>query len=185
LSRQRRRADYFCGNDPVLLLSTNRPQELDPNRAEKVRMTAEFNRQRVLNHLDVFYSGDIETALARCTDDIAFTANAPVDLLPHMGHRQGKAAMREMWTTIHSRYSDMRYEVPIAVAEGDKVAAHIRVFFRKRGNRRMVQFDIASFFTLRDGLIAEIREIIDTFDLVEQVLERDVSGILTGKPEAS
>jgi hypothetical protein len=146
-------------------------------------MTAELNRQRVLNHLDVFYSGDIEAALARCTDDIEFTANAPVDLLPHMGHRRGKAAMREMWTAVHSRYSEMRYEVPILVAEGDKVAAHIRVFFRKRSNGRMVQFDIASFFTLRDGLIAEIREVIDTLDLVEQVLERDVSGVLTGKPE--
>jgi ketosteroid isomerase-like protein len=146
-------------------------------------MTAEPNRQRVLKFLEVFYSGDIDGALARCTDDIAFASNAPVDLLPHMGHRQGKAAMREMWTAVHGRYSEMRWEVPIAVAEGDTVAAHIRVFFRKRSNQRMVQFDIASFFTLRDGLIAQIREIIDTFDLIEQVLERDVSAALTGKPE--
>jgi ketosteroid isomerase-like protein len=150
---------------------------------EKKRMTAELNRQRVLNYLDVFYSGDIDGALARCTDDIEFTANAPVDLLPHMGHRQGKAAMREMWSAVHARYSDMRHEVPILVAEGDKVATHIRVFFRKRTNQRMVQFDIAAFFTLRDGLIAQIREIIDTFDLVEQVLERDVSAVLIGKPQ--
>jgi ketosteroid isomerase-like protein len=146
-------------------------------------MTAELNRQRVLNLLEVFYSGDIDGALARCTDDIEFTANAPVDLLPHMGHRQGKAAMREMWSAVHARYSEMRWETPILVAEGDKVAALIRVFFRKRSNRRMVQFDIASFFTLRDGLIAQIREVIDTFDLIEQVLERDVSAVLTGKPE--
>ncbi len=146
-------------------------------------MTAELNRQRLLNFLEVFYSGDIDGALARCTDDIEFTANAPVDLLPHMGHRQGKPAMREMWTAVHGRYSEMRHEVPILVAESDTVAAHIRVFFRKRSNRRMVQFDIAAFFTLRDGLIARIREIIDTFDLVEQVLERDVSAVLTGKPE--
>jgi ketosteroid isomerase-like protein len=120
---------------------------------------------------------------ARCTDDIAFTANAPVDLLPHMGPRQGKAAMREMWSAVHRRYSEMHCEVPIIVAEGDQVAANIRVFFRKRSNRHMVQFDIAAFFTLRDGLVAGIREVIDTFDLVEQVLERDVSALLTGKPE--
>ena len=75
----------------------------------------------------------------------------------------------------------MRYEVPILVAEGDKVAACIRVFFRKRSNERMVQFDIAAFYSFRDGRIAQIREIIDTFDLVQQVLERDVSAVLTGK----
>jgi ketosteroid isomerase-like protein len=146
-------------------------------------MTTELNRQRVLNFLEVFYSGDIGGALARCTDDIEFTANAPVDLLPHMGYRQGKPAMREMWTAVHARYSELRCEVPIIVAEGDLVAANIRVFFRKRSNQRMVQFDIAAFFTLRDGLIAGIREVIDTFDLVEQVLERDVSAVLTGKSE--
>ena len=48
----------------------------------------------------------------------------------------------------------MRYEVPMMVAERDKVAAKIRVFFRKRSNDRMVQIDIADFYTLRDGRIA-------------------------------
>ncbi|MBR1248196.1 nuclear transport factor 2 family protein [Bradyrhizobium sp. AUGA SZCCT0169] len=147
-------------------------------------MTADLHRQRLLNFLDVYYAGDIEGALARCTDDVEFVANAPVDLLPHMGHRRGTEAMREMWTTVHARYSEMRCEVPILVAEGDSVAANIRVFFRKRSNQRMVQFDIAAFYTFRDGRIAQIREIIDTFDMVEQVLERDVSAILRNdKPE--
>ena len=147
-------------------------------------MTEDLHRQRVLNFLEVYYSGDIEGALARCTDDVEFIANAPVDLLPHMGHRQGTEAMRQMWTIVHARYCEMRSEVPIIVAEGDKVAANIRVFFRKRSNQRMVRFDIAAFYTFRDGRIAQIREIIDTFDMVEQVLERDVSAVLKGdKPE--
>ena len=143
-------------------------------------MTDELLRQRVLNFLDVFYSGDIEGALACCTDDVAFIANAPVDLFPHMGHRRGTEALRQMWKTVHARYSEMRYQVPILVAEGDRVAAIIRLFFRKRSNARMVQFDIAAFDTFRDDRIAQIREIIDTFDLVEQVLERDVSAFLKG-----
>jgi len=144
-------------------------------------MTEDLHRQRVLNFLDVFYSGDIEGALARCTDDIEFIANAPVDLLPHMGYRRGTAAIRQMWTTLHARYSNMRCNVPIMVAEGDKVAANIRVFFRKSSNARMVQFDVAAFYTFRDGRIAQIREIIDTFDMIEQVLERDVSAVLKGE----
>jgi uncharacterized protein len=143
-------------------------------------MSEDLNRQRVLNFLAVFYAGDIEAALACCSDDIDFLANAPVDILPHMGHRHGKPAVREMWTTIHSRYCEMLYEVPILVAEDDKVAAHIRVNFRKRGHDRVVQFDIAAFYTLRDGRITYIREILDTFDLVQQILERDVAAVLTG-----
>jgi ketosteroid isomerase-like protein len=83
-----------------------------------------------------------------------------------------------MWKTIHARYSSMRYEVPIIIAEDDKVAVNIRVFFRKSSNDRIVQFDIAAFYTLRDGRIAQIREIMDTFDLVQQMLERDVGAVL-------
>ena len=144
-------------------------------------MTEGPHRQRMLEFFDVLYSGDIEGALACCTDDIEFLANAPVDILPHMGHRRGKAEMREMWTAVAARYSEMRCEVPILVIEDDKVAANIRVFFRKNINQRMVQFDIAAFYTLQDGQISHIREIIDTFDMVEQLLERDVTAILTGR----
>ena len=148
-------------------------------------MVGQLNRQRVLNMLETFYSGDIEGALARCSDDVDYIAAAPIDILPHMGHRHGKAEVRQMWQTVHARYSSMRHEVAAIVAEGDKVAVHIRAFFTKRSNGRIVQFDIAVFFTFRDGQIAHIREIMDTFDLIQQVLERDFAADLTGqKPEA-
>jgi ketosteroid isomerase-like protein len=142
-------------------------------------MIDQLHRQRVLNFLDTFSSGNIEGALACCSDDVDFVANAPIDILPHLGHRHGKAEVRQMWQTVHARYSSMRYEVPIMVAEGDTVAASLRAFFRKRSNDRIVQFDIAVFYTLRDGRIAQIREVMDSFDLVQQLLERDVAADLT------
>jgi uncharacterized protein len=99
-----------------------------------------------------------------------------------MGSHHGKAEVRKMWETVHTRYSAMRHEVPILVADDDKVATLIRLFFRKRSNDRIVQFDLAAFYTLHEGRITEIREVLDSFDLVQQVLERDVSAVLTGKP---
>jgi ketosteroid isomerase-like protein len=147
-------------------------------------MVEQLNRQRVLNLLDTFYAGDIEGALARCTDDIDYLASAPIDILPHLGHHRGKAEVREMWRTVRSRFSSMRYELPVIVAEGDKVATHLRAFFRKRSNDRVIQFDIAVFFTLRDGRIAQIREVMDSFDLVQQILERDLAAMLAeSRPE--
>ena len=141
-------------------------------------MVEQLNRQRVLNMLDSFYAGDIEGALARCTDDIDFVASAPIDILPHMGHHRGKAEMREMWKTVHTRYYDMRHEVRTIVAEDDKVAVDLRLFFKKSLNNRIVQFDLAAFYTLREGRISRMREIIDTFDLVQQVLERDLAAAI-------
>ncbi|MGD0849195.1 nuclear transport factor 2 family protein [Bradyrhizobium sp.] len=148
-------------------------------------MVDDTHRQHVLNFLDAFSSGDIEGALSCCTDDVEFFANAPIDILPHMGRHHGKTELRAMWQTVHARYSGMRYEVPILIAEADKVAANIRVFFRKSSNNRVVQFDMAAFYTIRDGRIARIREILDTFDLVEQVLERDVASILAADKPAT
>ncbi|HTC99422.1 MAG TPA: nuclear transport factor 2 family protein [Bradyrhizobium sp.] len=146
-------------------------------------MVEHLNRQRLLNFLEAFYAGDIEGALARCSDDVEFFSNAPIDILPHMGYHRGKEEIRGMWQTIHTRYSSLRYEVPILVADEQRVAANIRLFFEKRSNSRVVQFDIAAFYTLRDGRITYIREIMDTFDLVQQVLERDLGALLTGRPE--
>jgi ketosteroid isomerase-like protein len=144
-------------------------------------MIESLNRQRIVSLLDLFYGGDIEGALTRLTDDVEFLANAPVDIFPHMGPHRGKAELRQMWQTIHADYSSMRYELPIMIAEGERVAANIRVYFRKRRNERMVQFDIATFYTLRDGKVSHIREIIDTFDLVQQMLERDIGAMLSGE----
>jgi ketosteroid isomerase-like protein len=142
-------------------------------------MVERMNRQRVLNFLELFYAGDIEAALACCSDDVEFFANAPTDILPHMGHRRGKDEIRKMWQTIPRRYMSLRYEVPIIVADDGRVAANIRLFFRKSTNSRIVQFDMAVFYTLREGRITHIREIMDTFDLVQQVLERDLGALLT------
>jgi hypothetical protein len=147
-------------------------------------MVEPSNRQRVLALLDDFSSGNIEGAINRCTDDVDFLTHAPIDILPHMGPRHGKAELREMWETVQTRYSGIRYEIPIVVAEGDQVATYLRAFFKKRRNERIVQFDMAVFFSLRGGKVAQIREIIDSFDLVQQVLERDVSALLAaGKPD--
>jgi ketosteroid isomerase-like protein len=141
-------------------------------------MTEQINRQCVLDLLDDFAAGDVEAALERCTDDVDFLTHAPIDILTHMGPRRGKAEIGEMWRTVKARYSSIRYEAPIMVAEGDKVAAYLRAFFTKQSNERVVQFDVAVFYTFRDGRIAQIREIIDSFDLVQQVLETDVAAVL-------
>jgi ketosteroid isomerase-like protein len=145
-------------------------------------MVENLNRQRVLNLLDALYAGDIEAALARCSDDVELIAPAPIDVLPHMGHRRGKDAVRKMWQTVLFRYSSQRHELRDIVAEGDKVALSIRAFFTKRDNNRVVQFDMAVFYTLRDGRITHMREILDSFDLVQQVLECDLVALLASKP---
>ena len=128
-------------------------------------------------HIQLILDKNIDALLDQYTDDCVLISSFMKKPVVY----RGKAELREMWNAVRARYSELRCEVPIIVAEGDKAAAFVRVFFRKSINQRMVQFDIAGFYTLRDGKISQIREIIDTFDLVQQLLERDISAILTGR----
>jgi len=139
-----------------------------------------LNRQRVLHLLDSFARGDIEAALSCCTDDVDFLTHAPIDVLPHMGPRHGKTELRELWQTVWSRYSEIRYKAAHVVADGDDVATYLHTYFTKRDNGRIVQFDMAVFYTFRNGKIAQIREIIDSYDLVQQVLEREIGPLIVG-----
>ncbi|MGY3355847.1 ketosteroid isomerase-like protein [Bradyrhizobium sp. GM0.4] len=55
------------------------------------------------------------------------------------------------------------------------------MFFRKRSNDRIIQVDMAVFYTFRRGKVAQIREIIDSYDLVQQVLEREIGPLIVGE----
>ena len=141
-------------------------------------MIEQLNRQRVFKLLEAYSAGDFDAALLNCSDDIVHLASAPIDIFPHLGSRQGKAEVKKMWEIARRRYSGMRYEIKTILAEGDQVAVDLRVFLRKCSNDRIVQYDVAIFYTLQDGRVTRIREIMDTFDLVQQVLERDLASLL-------
>jgi ketosteroid isomerase-like protein len=144
-------------------------------------MTIEsLNKQRVLHLLDSFARGDLEAALSCCTDDVDFLTHAPIDVMPHMGPRHGKAELRELWQTVSSRYSEIRYKIPHVLADGAEVATYLHTHFKKRSNGRIVQVDMAVFYSFRNGQIAQIREIIDSYDLVQQVLEREIGPLIVG-----
>lgn len=147
-------------------------------------MTAQGNRQRILDFCQRFYSLDLDRSMAFYADDIDYVSHVPVDILPHLGQRRGKAEIRDTFAQVYSRYSSMRYDIQVMVADEDRVALINRVFFKKALRDRIVQMDIANFYTLRDGLIVKQREFLDSYDLVQQVLEIDIaSAIKLSRPD--
>ena len=50
-----------------------------------------------------------------------------------------------------------------------------------RMDRRIIQVDMAIFYTFRNGQVAQIREIIDSYDLVQQVLEHEIGPLIVGE----
>ena len=138
-------------------------------------MSDDDNRQCVLAFIGAYYSGDAATALACCTEDFDTITYAPVDLFPHLGHKHGKAWVSEAIAIQQQRYSSRKHDILFIAADGPKVATMTRAALTKHNDGRVVQMDVAEFFTLRGGRIAEHRSFFDSFDFVQQVLGHDLS----------
>jgi ketosteroid isomerase-like protein len=138
-------------------------------------MVDALHRQRVLNFLDAFYSGDSEAALACCDDEFDSITYAPIELFPHLGHKHGKQWVAQAIETQQKRYSSRKYEIKFLAVDGDKVATMQYVSLRKRNDDRVVHLESAEFFTLRGGRILEHRAFFDSFDLVQQLLGQDLT----------
>jgi ketosteroid isomerase-like protein len=138
-------------------------------------MIDQLHRQRVLNFLDAFYSGDSDAALACCDDEFDSITHAPIELFPHLGHKHGKNWIAEAIRTQQKRYSTRKYEIKFIAVDGDKVATILHVSLRKRSDDRIVHLEAAEFFTLRGGRIIEHRSFFDSFDFVQQVLGHDLT----------
>jgi ketosteroid isomerase-like protein len=138
-------------------------------------MVEDLHRQRVLNFLEAFYSGNVEAATACCDDDIDSITYAPIELFPHLGHKHGKDWIAEAIRLQQKRYSSRKYELKFIAIDGEKVATMQYVSLRKRNDDRVVHLEIAEFFTLRGGRIVSHRSFFDSFDFVQQLLGQDLT----------
>ncbi len=100
-----------------------------------------------------------------------------MEFFPHFGPRHGKIDVAETWRALHVRYASMRHQVPFLIADDNRAAAIIKIFFRK-SSERLVQTSVADFYTFRGCRIASIQQFFDTFDAIEQTLERDITSML-------
>jgi hypothetical protein len=142
-------------------------------------MAASNSRQVILDYLDACYAGDVDRAAAFYDDDIDFVCYAPVELFPTLGQKKGKAEMRQSLVGLHARNEVLDYQVGFIAADGDHVAVTLVLRLGNRDTKRVIRLDIGNFFTLRNGRILTYRQFNDSFDVVQQVLGRDlVSAIL-------
>ena len=105
-------------------------------------------------------------------DDVDFVIHAPPQVLPFAGHHQGKGAVLEALGRIAKDYLLESYVPQVTVVEGDHAAVMSDVAFTQRSSGRTLRFHIADFLRFRDGRLVEFREFMNTFEVVQQVLDR-------------
>jgi ketosteroid isomerase-like protein len=138
-------------------------------------MTSTSAKETVLAMIDAMCGGDFNKAISFYHDEIDFVGYAPVELFTKLGQRRGKLEVMQTMTAIHDLYVRRRTEIEFVAAEDNRVSVIICLHLQKRENDRVIQLRSANFYELRDGLIAQHRMFLDSFDLLQQVLEIDLT----------
>jgi ketosteroid isomerase-like protein len=118
-------------------------------------------------------AGRVDAVVDAFADDIDYVCYAPVDVFPYLGRRRGKAEVAASLKAAHAEFEYLSYQPIFVVAEKDDGAAIVLVRLKQRSTGRIIHLFVAHFVRFRDGRIAELREFMDSFDVVQQVLGRE------------
>jgi ketosteroid isomerase-like protein len=121
-----------------------------------------------------FGQGKIDLVLNCFGERAVFTSYTPIDVFPFLGRQAGKMAIAAMMTNMHAEFEHLTFQPIFMVAEKDAAAAILMVRLRQRSTGRIIQLLTAHFIQFLDGKISELREFMDSFDAVEQVLGREL-----------
>jgi ketosteroid isomerase-like protein len=125
--------------------------------------------------VEAFYRGYAARDAAKIAefldDDVEWTISGPIDVLPFCGTRHGKAAVLDLIERLVPEVFRVFSFVPDAMlVDGDQVATLNRQSARRSDDGRVIGFRVANFIRFRDGKVVENLSLLDSFDVVEQVL---------------
>lgn len=136
---------------------------------------SELLRKRLYDLYIAYAEGRVDEVLREFDDNIVMTSYAPVDVFPYLGRKQGKAAFAATLNAVHADFEYLSYQPVFMVTEQEDAAVIVLARLRQRATGRIIQLFVADFIRLNKGRIVELRQFMDSFDAVQQVLGREIS----------
>jgi ketosteroid isomerase-like protein len=149
-------------------------------------MTSAVPRSLVEAFYAAFGSRDSKRVAEFLADDVEWTFNGPVDILPFCGTRHGKAAVLDFIDRlVPGVFRVFSFVTTMMLLDGEQVSTLNRLSARSHDGR-VITYRVAHFMRFRDGKLIENIALIDSFDAVEQVLghplamrgQREKSGVV-------
>ncbi len=131
-------------------------------------------REIVRDLYDAYARRDFERIASYIHADIDWAIFAPISIFPFAGPRRGRAAVLLAMSDIAAGFSLESYKPEIIIAENDRAAVISDVSFTQRKTNRLLRFRVANFLRIQDGQIIEFREFVNSFDVAEQALGREL-----------
>jgi ketosteroid isomerase-like protein len=119
-------------------------------------------------------SQDIAEIAPGLHDEVDWAIFGPIDMFPYLGARQGKEAALDSIEQIADNFRLHKIKQEDVVLGSDSASALLRCSLNSNDTDRPISVRIAAFLRFKDGKVASLRAVIDTFDLVEQALGRPI-----------
>jgi ketosteroid isomerase-like protein len=104
-------------------------------------------------------------------DDVEWFMAGPVHLFSFCGYRRGKAAVVDyIGRAMPSVLTVKRYEPLDMLIDGDTAAFINDITAVQNDTGRVLTYQTAIFAVFRDGKVAVLKGVADTFDIAEQVV---------------
>ena len=107
-------------------------------------------------------------------EDVDWTLYGPIDMFPFLGARRGSAAVMDVIRQIADNVRVHRFERETIMLGQDSAASMLRYSLTSLESSKPIVVRIAHFAQFKHGRLRSIRAVLDTFDLVEQVLGRSI-----------
>jgi len=135
-------------------------------------MSEQSNVALVQMALAAFGHGDLATAVSCFADDVAIQHPMPKEIWPWCGRSSGKKALADFLSEMSRVLSFEVFEAREFITQGDKVVVNLFERRRVKATGKAFDNDYVHIYTVRDGLITEVKIFEDTA-IVQAALRPD------------
>ena len=116
----------------------------------------------------------LEELEAVIDDDVDWAIYGPIDMFPFLGARHGKDAVIEVIRQIADNFRVHRFDRETVLLGVDSASSMLRYSLTALDSNKPISLRVAHFAQFKAGRLRSIRVLLDTFDLVEQMLGRAI-----------
>lgn len=118
---------------------------------------------------------ETEEIAALLDDEVDWAIYGPIDMFPFLGSRRGKDAVIHVLLQIADNFRLNKVDREMTVLGENTAATLVRCSMTANDSDKPISVRLTNFVSFtKKGRLATVRMVVDTFDLVEQVLGRTI-----------
>ncbi|MCW2315059.1 ketosteroid isomerase-like protein [Rhodoblastus acidophilus] len=132
------------------------------NLAQLASVDRELFETRIHYMLDLCSQGNIDGIIGYFSEDVSYQMIGNWSMFPYAGPVRGKPAVKLAFAGIFTHFQSLGSTVHDIVIDGDRVAVRRTTILRHFGTGRSDGVAVVDFVRFRDGLVAELTEVLDS-----------------------